>query len=74
MWLEVAPMNKRIDSQPSLWQDLGVLAGLYRNVITMMTHRVRYGADWQDTVFSEEMYQPELAREERELVHTSRGR
>ncbi len=66
-------MNKQIESTPSLWQDLGVLAGLYRNVITMMTHRVRYGADWQET-FSEEMYMPELAREERELAHTSRGR
>ena len=56
---------------PSLWQDARALAGLYRDVFRMYTQRVRYGADWQDT-----LVEPEPDRRdgppERELAHSSR--
>jgi len=63
-------MNKQKDS-PSVWQDLGALADLYRNVLTMMTQRARYGADWQDGLLERALREQETA-ERRELAHSSR--
>lgn len=63
-------MDKTKDA-PSVWQDLGALAGLYRNVITMMVQRVRYGPDWQDTLAERAQHEYERPKT-RELAHSSR--
>ena len=63
-------MKARHDA-PSVWQDLNALAGLYRNVFTLMTRRVLYGSDWPGSSFSPRLdaaAPPPARREERELA------
>jgi len=38
---------------PSILQDLGAVAGLYKNVAWMLTQRVHKGPDWQQKMFDE---------------------
>ena len=40
-------MQKRVKN-PSLTDDLGSLAGLYRTVFWMISRRLRYGRDWEE--------------------------
>ena len=43
-------MHKSIHS-PSLVQDIGALAGLYRTVFRMMGRKIQYGQVWPDEVY-----------------------
>ena len=44
---------KQTHSSPSVLRDLGMVAGLYRNVAWMLGQRVQHGADWQQRLFED---------------------
>ena len=48
---------------PSILQDLGAVAGLYRNVAWMLSQRVQRGADWQQKVFDDAVRRDEIAEQ-----------
>jgi hypothetical protein len=47
-------MGKTKES-PSLLQDLGAIAGLYRGVFTLMGRRMHYGPDWEQHLTRESL-------------------
>lgn len=48
---------------PSILQDIGAVAGLYRNVAWMLTQRVQRGPDWQQKVFDDAVRRNEVAEQ-----------
>jgi hypothetical protein len=65
-------MNKQNQS-PSLWHDLGAVAGLYQGVLTLMTRRLKYGPDWPGPGYDDPPPPPQVQpTEERELVSAGR--
>lgn len=53
-------------SSPSILQDLGAVAGLYRNVAWMLSQRVQRGGDWEQKVFDDAVRRNEVAEQRRE--------
>lgn len=62
---------KQKQSSPSILQDLGAVAGLYRTVVWMFSQQLRHGSDWQQQLYDESMRIPTPAESrERELAGT----
>ena len=56
------------NSSPSILQDLGAVAGLYRNVAWMLSQRVQRGGDWQQKVFEDAVRRNEVETRRRGAV------
>lgn len=52
------------NSSPSILQDLGAVAGLYRNVAWMLSQRVQRGSDWQQKIFDDAVRRTEIAEQQ----------
>jgi len=62
---------KQKQSSPWILQDLGAVAGLYRNVVWMLGQQLKHGPDWQQQLYDESMRIPTSDESrERELAGT----
>lgn len=48
---------------PSILQDIGAVAGLYRSVAWMLSQRVQRGSDWEQKVFDDAVRRNEVAEQ-----------
>jgi hypothetical protein len=54
---------KTEDRTPTLIQEVGTLAGLYRTVFWMMGKRLQYGPDWEERLTEHALHRPQRSPE-----------
>jgi hypothetical protein len=65
---------KQKETSPSILQDIGAVAGLYKNVVWMLGQQLRHGSEWQQHLFDESTRYPRSGEtRERDLAHTRRN-